>query len=79
MMKAVRLKQFDMDYRNHLQAYLNFTVKAEKKSGKNKTKPVYDKFIKFFNYDKELEKAEGKEKNKEKRFSALSKFMKKGG
>lgn len=40
-MEAVRLKQVDLDYRNHLQAFLNFAVKAEKKAGKNKTKPVY--------------------------------------
>lgn len=79
-MKAVRLKQVDLDYRNHLQAYLNFAVKAEKKAGKNRTKPVYTKFNRFYDYQFELEKVqkEGKEK-KQSKFSSLSKFLKEGG
>lgn len=78
LMEAVRLKQVDMDYRNHLQAFLNFAVKAEKKSGKNKSKPVYSKFKKFYDYEKELEKVKnpGKEKS---RFSGIGKLLKKGG
>lgn len=76
-MEAVRLKQVDHDYRNHLQAYLNFVVKAEKKAGKNKTKPVYTKFERFYHYEKELEKATGKEESKS-RFSGIGKFLKKG-
>lgn len=77
-MEAVRLKQVDMDYRNHLQAFLNFAVKAEKKSGKNKGKPVYSKFKKFYDYEKAIEKAknQGKEKS---RFSGIGKLLKKGG
>lgn len=77
-MKAAKLKQVDMDYRNHLQAFLNFAVKAEKKSGKNKSKPVYGKFKKFYDYEKELEKAmnNGKEKS---RFAGIGKLLKKGG
>ena len=78
LMEAVRLKQVDMDYRNHLQAFLNFAVKAEKKSGKNKSKPVYGKFKKFYDYEKELEKVKnpGKENS---RFSGIGKLLKKGG
>ena len=76
LMEAERLKQVDMDYRNHLQAYLNFVVKAEKKSGK-KTKPVYNKFEKFYNYEKELEKAKNNGSVKS-RFSGIGKFLKKG-
>jgi len=77
LMEAVRLKQVDCDYRNHLQAFLNFAVKAEKKTGKGKSKPVYGKFKKFYNYEKELEKAKnhGAEKS---RFSGFGKFLKKG-
>lgn len=75
-MQAVRLKQIDLDYRNHLQAFLNFAVKAEKKAGKNKTKPVYTRFIKFYDYEKEIEKATQKEKKS--RFSGIGKFLKKG-
>ena len=76
-MEAVRLKQVDLNYRNHLQAFLNFAVKAEKKVGKNKSKPVYSKFKRFFDYEKELEKVENKSSNKS-RFSGLGKFLKKG-
>lgn len=66
-----------MDYRNHLQAFLNFAVKAEKKSGKNKTKPVYTRFNRFYDYEKEIDKIKNKGKEKS-RFSRLSKFLKKG-
>ena len=47
-MKSVRLKQIDTEYKLHLQAYLNFAVKAEKKAGKGKSKPVYREFKKFY-------------------------------
>lgn len=76
-MESVRLKQVDNDYRNHLQAYLNFVVKAEKKSGKNKTRPVYNTFKKFYDYEREVEKAKNNGKTKS-RFSGIGKFLKKG-
>ncbi|MFR9207033.1 MAG: hypothetical protein ACLVKR_01350 [Lachnospiraceae bacterium] len=47
LMEAQQYKQVDNDYRQHLQAHLNFAVKAEKKAGKNKTKPVYNRFKKI--------------------------------
>ena len=77
LMEGVRLKQVDQDYRNHLQAFLNFAVKAEKKVGKNKSVPVFRKFKKFYDYEKELQKAKhnGNEKS---RFSGFGKFLKKG-
>lgn len=75
-MQAVKLKQVDTDYRNHLQAFLNFVVKAEKKSGK-KSKPVYTRFKKFYNYEKEIEKAKGN--NGDNRFSGIGSLLKKGG
>lgn len=65
LMQAVELKQFDITYRNHIQAYLNFAVKAEKKTGKNKTKPVFSTFDKFFNYKKELNKVLNRHKKKD--------------
>ena len=77
MMKAVQLKQVDKDYRNHLQAFLNFAVKAEKKTGKNRSKPVYGRFEKFYNYKAELEKVMQRYKEKG-RFAGLSDFFKKG-
>ena len=76
-MEAVRLKQVDMDYRNHLQAYLNFAVKAEKKTGKNKSRPKYTRFSMFYNYEKEIEKVTNKGNGKSK-LSGLSKFLRKG-
>lgn len=78
LIEAVRLKQVDMDYRNHLQAYLNFAVKAEEKTGKNKSRPVYRRFDRFYNYEKEVEKAKVRSGKKSSRFSGLSKFLKKG-
>lgn len=75
LMQAVRLKQVDMDYRIHQQAFLNFAVKAEKKSGK-KSKPVYTKFKKFYDYEAEIKKVTRKE-NKS-RFSGIGKLLNKG-
>lgn len=79
LMEGVALKSVDADYRAHQQAFLNFSVKAEKKAGKNKTKPVYDKFIKFYDYEKEVENVKNKAKSKIKsRFDGIGRFFKKG-
>ena len=67
----------DLDYRNHMQAYLNFVVKAQKKAGKNKTKPVYSTFKKFYDYEKELNRVE--KKKSDSKFSGLKNFLKRGG
>ena len=66
-----------MDYRNHLQAFLNFAVKAEKKTGKYKSRPVYGKFNKFYDYEKELQKITNRVQEKS-RFSGIGKFLRKG-
>lgn len=76
LIKAARLKQIDLDYRNHLQAFLNFSVKAEKKQGKNKTVPVFRKFKQFYNYKEEINNAFGKNETTS-RLSGFSKFLKK--
>lgn len=76
-MEAVRLRQVDLDYRCHLSAWLAMAVKAQKKTGKNKSKPVYGKFKRFYDYEKEIEKAKGTKKGKS-RFSGIGKFLKKG-
>lgn len=75
LMQAVRLKQVDMDYRVHQQAFLNFAVKAEKKSGK-KSKPVYTKFKNFYDYEAEVNKV--KRKKKKSRFAGIGKLLNKG-
>ena len=77
LMEAVRLRQVDMDYRNHLQAFLNFAVKAQKKAGKNKSKPVFAKFKRFYDYEKAVEGVKGRG-SKESRFTGIGKFLKKG-
>lgn len=76
LMQSVRLRQVDEDYRNHLQAYLTFVAKAEKKKGKNKTEPVYKTFKQFYDYEKEIEKVT--KPNNESRFAGIGKFFKKG-
>lgn len=78
LMEAVNLKLIDMDYRNHLQAFLNFAVKAKKRTGKNKSRPVYSKFKQFYDYDQEVRKATKKD-DKRSRFSGIGKFLKKEG
>lgn len=76
MMQAVHLRQIDLDYRNHMQAYLNFVVKAEKKAGKNKTTPVYRNFKKFYDYEKALNKAFGVTSPNKSRFAGIGKLLK---
>lgn len=76
LMKAVRLKQIDTDYRVHQQAFLNLAVQAKQKTGKNKEKYVYSKFDKFYDYEKELKKA--KKTKQKSRFSGIGELLKKG-
>ena len=78
LMEAARLKQIDLDYRNHLQAWLNFVVQAKKKAGKHKQKPVFKKFKEFYNYKEALEKKETKDKSEKSKFSGVGKLLKKG-
>lgn len=77
LMEAVRLKQIDLDYRNHLVAWLTFVAKAMKKSGKHKSKPVYEKFKKFYDYEEKIKEVK-KTDNKKERFAGVGKFFKKG-
>ena len=75
LMEAVQLEQVDLDYRNHLQAYLNFAVKATK-NGK-KPKPVFDKFNKFFDYEKEVDKVKKRGKQESRFGEGIGKFFRK--
>ncbi len=63
-MKASELQNVDKEFYIHLLAFNNYRVQATKKVGKNKSKPVYSSFEKFFNYQKEIDKVLGNE-NKE--------------
>ena len=78
LMEAVRLKQIDLDYRNHLQAYLNFAVQATKKSGKS-SRPVYRTFKQFFDYEKAIQKAKNTKSDKKSKFSGVGSLLKKRG
>ena len=77
LMHSVKLKEVDRDYRNHLQAFLNYAVRAERKTGKYKSKPVYGKFKKFYNYEAEIKKASESGGSKSK-FPGIGQFFKKG-
>lgn len=70
MLEAVRLKNVDLDYRNHLQAFLNVSASAKKRSGKNEI-PVYRTFKKFFDYDKAIKAAKQKPENKSEKYKGL--------
>lgn len=62
----------------HLQAYLNVVAQAEKQVGK-KRKKVYDRFSKFFDYEKALSDIADGKAHKRKETSVLdrvSKFLK---
>ncbi len=74
-MKAVRLKEVDTEYHIHLLAFNNFRVKAKKKAGRNKTRPVYRTFKKFFDYEQRIQEVL-KPMEKTSQFSDASKFIK---
>lgn len=76
IVEAERLKMIDEDYRNHLQAYLTFRAQGMKKSGKYGQKPVFKTFRSFYDYEKEIKKAEEKPRT-DSRFVGLSRFLKK--
>ena len=73
-MEAVSLKEVDKDYRNHLQAFLNFSVKATKGKG---GKPVFKNFKKFYNYEEAVEKVK-KRSGKKSKFPGIGGLLKKG-
>ena len=69
MAEALELRMLDVSLHEHRQAFLNFAVKAEKKAGKGKTKPVYRRFQQFFDFDRELRKI--KNRRKRHRFTGM--------
>ena len=73
LMKSKELRIVDKQYELHLQAYLNMAAQARRRAGK-KIKPVYTKFDKFFDYQKQLDRVMGiKMKSK---FDGLAQFIK---
>lgn len=74
--KALEYAEVDQLYHLHLQAYLNMTAQAEKKSG-SKIKKVFDTFQKFFDYDAALEGVCSEKNTKKKSIlERISEFMK---
>lgn len=76
-MEAYQLKRVDEDYRMHWQAFLNFAVQAKKKSGKNKMKPVYSSFKKFYEATRGIERT--KKKRTRERFGGIGKLLRREG
>ncbi len=74
LMKSKELQMVDDQYYLHLQAYLNMKARAKKRVGK-KQKMVYTKFNKFFDYEKEVNKVLGVNKNTKGKFSDLARFI----
>ena len=60
-MEAYRLQQVDQEFVLHRMAWLNREITAQKKAGKNKTKPYFDSFKKFFDYKRLEDEARGRE------------------
>lgn len=73
-MKALKLANVDRDFWSHWQAYLTFCAQAKKQTGKNKLRPVYNNFRKFFDYRKEIEKAKHQKKESN-RFKGIGKLL----
>lgn len=74
-MEAVEYRQVDEDYLMHKQAFLGLQVQAKRKVGKAGYKPVYDRFDKFYDYEKELEKVKNRH-NKKNSLSKVSRYLK---
>lgn len=77
LLRAHSLKQADTDYRVHQLAWLSTLAKAEKSAGKYKTKPVYDRFEKFYNYEEAVAKAKNPKKEENRcRFKSYDRYLK---
>lgn len=75
--KAHKLGTVDRDMWIHKQAYLNFMAKAKKKAGKDRMKPVYESFEKFYDYKKEIDKVNREYSKKPAKFTALAEKLSK--
>lgn len=76
LMKALKLREVDRDYRIHQLAWLSTAAKAMKSAGKGKLRPVYTKFSQFFDYKKAVRQALGRKANS--RFDGIGKILKGG-
>lgn len=75
LMKAAELREADLDYRLHMQAFLNVQAGAKKKAGKNKERLVYNRFDKFYDRKKEIDRI--MKPKKKSRFSGIGELLRK--
>lgn len=69
------LKQIDLNYYIHSNAWLGVAAKATNKSGK----PVYTRFEKFFNYKKQIEELTKKPAKTSPSIRKAIQYFEKGG
>lgn len=77
--EAYELRLVDEEKDMHWQAFLNFAVQAKKKVGKHKSRPVYTKFEKFFDYKARLSEVQKKKNKKAEKFKGIGAALRKGG
>lgn len=61
-----------------MQAFLNYSVQSQKKAGKNKTRPVYARFDRFYDYKAEQKRAMGEKDAKTEDIKAIKAIMERG-
>lgn len=71
LMKAARLRDVDRTYYIHQQAFANLRVKATRRAGRHKSRPVYTRFNRFYDHKAEVDKVMGKKS----KFDGLKKHL----
>lgn len=84
LMEAHILKEVDEEHKLEKLAYDTFRASSTKQVGKSKTVPVYKTFKSFYDYEKQIKRAEKqiyKRKDKEKNWGNWAEYIrkKKGG
>ena len=80
LMKAAELREADLDFRLHMQAFLNIQAGAKKKAGKNKERLVYSRFDKFYDRKREVDRImHPKKKSRFEKIGEIIKRQKGGG
>lgn len=79
LMKAAELREADVDYRLHMQAFLNVIAGSKKRAGKGKERLVYNRFEKFYNRKKEIDRIMDNKAGKKSRFAGIGKLLKREG
>lgn len=77
LMKAVELREADIEYHLNLQAWLNVKAGAKKKAGKDKERLVYNRFDKLYDRKEAIDRIMHPEKEHESRFKGIGKLLRK--